>query len=218
MLPKTSKHALKPSASTKFPKTKVASADAHMTNVNFCHEIDCKNILKGCLAYACRTYLSCGSTKLLAKDGWWGACWFVQLIFIPYGTWKYLPFNLVTSQVARPALIPFLYAHSSISSSRPTSCRSLIISFSPWWPGKQDTEVGNGVICWNRLSIFPLPIAAEAKLFWQLTVCSLGFWHTCKGSFLDSLQYCWDNSENITSLKGVCPIHFLPKGNIQKWR
>ena len=152
MLPKTSKHALKPSASTKFPKTKVASADAHMTNVNFCHEIDCKNILKGCLAYACRTYLSCGSTKLLAKDGWWGACWFVQLIFIPYGTWKYLPFNLVTSQVARPALIPFLYAHSSISSSRPTSCRSLIISFSPWWPGKQDTEVGNGVICWNRLS------------------------------------------------------------------
>ena len=73
MLPKTSKHALKPSASTKFPKTKVASADAHMTNVNFCHEVDRKRILKDSQAYVCKTDPACGSTKPSAKDGCWAA-------------------------------------------------------------------------------------------------------------------------------------------------
>ena len=159
------------SASRKFPKTMVSSAGAHMTNVNFCHEIDCKNILKGCLACACRTYLSCGSTKLLVKDGWWGAWWFVQLCFIPSGTWKYLPFNLVTSQVARPALIPPLYAHSSFSSSsRPTSCRSLIKSFSPWWPGKQETLESRVLLkCLSTSDCRKVVLTAHRLFPWILT-------------------------------------------------
>ena len=67
---KKSKPASLPSASRTFSKTKFSSAGAHMTNASFCHEIDCKNILKGSLACACRTYLSCDSSKPLTKDGW----------------------------------------------------------------------------------------------------------------------------------------------------